>query len=453
MRHRRACAIAFFTLISIASPHALFAQNLSGDARAVGLAGIDHAARIFSEDAGTTSTPFVIPLGLLQMLRDRQTLRPKSGSFDPTLALEYAALPAHYVFGRKGSAARNRFIADIRDASLNADLNVYRGFKPVATLDGGGILSPTWGKAFRVSPEKQPFVHKIYVGGGPYLALQTVALFDERLVNLLGASSATYVTNSTLQVGNQSTGQAAMQITGGYRGELPLSASGRLALEANYNHLHGFRYEDVDLNLRLDTNGQGLLRFDSPLGAPLAIDRRSASSGRGLAVDIAAAAVFDHWRLGVRADGLGNRINWKDIHHREYEMARLGDGASRLLKTIDEGAPDVRVTLPVELRLQGAYRDAGWGAIAELERGFQGMTASAAIQRRFSSIELRGGARFADRIVLPAVGVSLRAGRAWFDIGAAVTTANIERERHVVLASSIRFVFGHASTMASSPSQ
>jgi hypothetical protein len=51
------------------------------------------------------------------MLGDRQELRPDSDLFDRALALEYTAIPTHYVIGRKSSTARTRFIADIRQAA------------------------------------------------------------------------------------------------------------------------------------------------------------------------------------------------------------------------------------------------------------------------------------------------------------------------------------------------
>jgi hypothetical protein len=83
-------------------------------------------------------------------------------------------------------------------------------------------MSHTWGRSFRVPSSTSRLINKAYVGGGPYLAIQTAALFDQRLVNLLGASSAEYVPNSSLEIGNQSRGQTAARITGGYRGDLRL---------------------------------------------------------------------------------------------------------------------------------------------------------------------------------------------------------------------------------------
>jgi hypothetical protein len=152
----------------------------------------------------------------------------------------------------------------------------------------------------------------------------------------------------------------------------------------------------------------------------------------------------------VRADGLGNRIDWTGVTHREYAMPKLTGGA-KLSTILSEPADDQRATLPVQLRLQGAYRDSAWGAIAELGRDFQGTTASAGLERRFSWLELRAGARLANRVVQPGAGFSLRAGHTWFDVGSMVTTANIERKRNVILATSLRIALGNPRAATTNP--
>src|SRR5207253_7420482 len=114
--------------------------------------------------------------------------------------------------------------------------------------------------------------------------------------------------------------------------------------------------------------------------------------------------------------------------------------STRLAVTRDAGLADLRVELPLELRVQGAYLDGAWGAIAELEEGAPGKSASAGLERRWSAIQLRGGARLVNRVILPSAGVSIRAGGMWVDIGAAMSIANIERNRNISLATSLRFV-------------
>ena len=45
-------------------------------------------------------------------------------------------------------------------------------------------------------------------------------------------------------------------------------------------------------------------------------------------------------------------------------------------------------------------------------------------------------------VVLPSAGVSVRAGRVWIDFGASVTMANIEQQRNIIAATSLRFGVG-----------
>lgn len=430
-------------VISVAAASATAtAQTVSGDAREIGLGSVDYAAEIFGDSAGAPSSMrFVLPFGLIQAASNWQKFKPSASAFDPSLALEYAAVPTHIVIGRNPSAPRSRFIADIRDANLNPDLNIYRGFQPAATLTGAGLIAPRFGRHFAIRPSSR-FRQEIYAGAGPYLTVRSDLQFDQRLVSLLGASATTYVIGSALEIGNDSVGQIAAQFTGGYRAQLPLRASaGQLRLEANYNHLQGFRYEDVDLNLRLDTNAGGLVALDARRGAPLAIGRQSSSGGWGRSIDIGASAIFTRWRVSLRADGLANEITWRNVTRRAYEKSRLTGGISSFSRTLQESAPDIRYSLPHQYRVQSAYLAARWGVIGEIEHGLQRTVVSAGIERRYGALQVRGGGRHLDRVVLPSAGVSVRAGRAWLDVGAALTTANIERQRNVIIASSLRFEF------------
>jgi len=430
------------------------AQSSTGDAREVALGGVDYAGRILADSAGPQSPSFVVPLGLLQLLNDREALRVGSGRFDPSLVFEYSAVPTHWVIGREPSVPRARFIDDIRGAHLSPDLTVYRGFKPAATLQGGGRLSPAFGKTFTVRRTER-ITHQAFAGAGPYLTIDTTGHFDDRLVSLLGGSSPS-LPDASLRIGNHSAGQAAAQFTGGYRAQVavgPASTGNHIELFADYNYLHGFRYEDADFDLRIATDDRGMAAFDSPGSSALAISRMTSTSGSGFSVDLAATAVFGRWRVAVRSDGVGNHIDWRQAWHRQYEMPNLGDGLDSLKQISWNPVGDIRVTVPVELRLQGAYRDASWGAVAELEDGFNGVTGSTGLERRFRSIELRGGMRLVHDKVLPSAGVSVRAGSAWIDFGTSVTTANIEQQRNIIAATSLRFGFGGSRTAAAETPQ
>jgi hypothetical protein len=123
-------------------------------------------------------------------------------------------------------------------------------------------------------------------------------------------------------------------------------------------------------------------------------------------------------------------------------MAQLG-GSSDSPDHRGGRAGDVRVTVPVELRLQGLSRPS-WGAVVELQDG------SRARQRRAERRAARRSPRRArvHERVLPSAGISLRAGPVWIDIGAAVTMANLEQQRNIIAATSLRFGFGGGKAVA-----
>lgn len=127
------------------------AQNFSGDARKIGMGGIGYSENIATKmvDDERPYSSIVLPLGLIQLLRDRHRFDPNDASFDPVLAMEYAANPLHYVFGRDPGGNRGKFVDDVRKGKLSRDLNTYRGFVPTNTLTAEGLASPNWGKTFK----------------------------------------------------------------------------------------------------------------------------------------------------------------------------------------------------------------------------------------------------------------------------------------------------------------
>ena len=99
----------------------------------------------------------------------------------------------------------------------------------------------------------------------------------------------------------------------------PASDSGTdregIYVAANYNHLHGLRYQDLDFRLRMDTDSVGLVTLNPnpALPPPLFISRTSADSGTGMAIDVGVGAVINNWELGFGANGIGNFIDWTDV--------------------------------------------------------------------------------------------------------------------------------------------
>src|SRR5262245_27051786 len=173
------------------------AQNWSFDARKVALgspgSGEILAMRMIQED--NEYLALVLPFGLFQVFRDFDRLDPTKDNFDVIRTVEYAASPLHYTFGRNavtvgqvsGSSALNNFVIDIRNAELSRDLNRYRGFAPANQPRAEGLASPNWGKTFKVKTGPGGAFQGIYVGAGPYLAMQTDVNFDQQLINVLGA--------------------------------------------------------------------------------------------------------------------------------------------------------------------------------------------------------------------------------------------------------------------------
>ena len=57
------------------------------------------------------------------------------------------------------------------------------------------------------------------------------------------------------------------------------------------------------------------------------VTRNTATSGTGRAVDVGAGLVIARWDFGFGVNGIGNRINWKDVEQTTYSMNNpfLGD--------------------------------------------------------------------------------------------------------------------------------
>ena len=422
------------------------AQNWSFDARKVALGspggGENLASTMIDEERQYRS--IVLPFGLIQVFRDFSKLNPSNDQFDLIRTMEYSASPLHYTLGRDTTNSGQDFVVDIRNAQLSRDLNTYRGFVPANQPRAEGLASPNWGGTFKVKRGPGGAFHGIYVGAGPYLSMQTDVNIDQQLINILGAPAPLYMPNAQMRLGNATRGQMAMAITGGYRGRfaLPAGTSDRdgIYVAANYNFLRGFRYEDVNLALRLDTDRTGLLTINPLLPSPLLVTRDNASSGIGRALDFGVGAVVSRWEVGFGVNGVANQINWTGVERSTHSLGNPFLGDATFVESVAVPVGDVVVELPVNYRSNVGYNADAWSAVAEVGKGFGGNSFHGGYERRVGSVELRGGASYSRQLWNPAGGVGFNLGaRTALDVAVYGNAANVERKRHPAVAVSLRF--------------
>lgn len=425
------------------------AQNWSFDARKVGMGsptgGENLGSKMIEEERQYRS--IVLPFGLIQVFRDMDRLKPSNDDFDLVRTIEYAASPLHYTIGRDSSDSKaDDFITDIGNGELSRDLNDYKGFIPVNQPIAEGLAAPTWGKTIKLTEGAGGSFQGFYLGAGPYISMRTAPVIDERLINILGSDAPVYVPNAQLTAQDATQGQIAMAIAGGYRGRFALAGIGGgsdregLYLAANYNYLHGFRYEDFDFRLRMDTDRVGLLTVNPVLPPPLVVSRTRAESGSGMAIDLGVGMVVNNWELGLGANGIGNRIEWTDVEQTAYFHTDLIGGSGDLTEGATVPVGDVRVELPVDYKANIGYDVDRWAAMAEFGHGFQGNSFRGGGELRMGMFELRAGASFSRELWNPAggIGVNLTEGLG-LDVAVYSNTANVERVRRPALAFSLRF--------------
>jgi hypothetical protein len=429
------------------------AQNWSFDARKVGMGstgGGENLAQRMIEDADDYRS-IVIPFGLFQVFGDFDRLDPSKDDFDIIRTMEYAAAPLHYTFGRRSARpgevdphrGLNNFVTDIRSGELSRDLNRYRGAAPSNQPRAEGLASPSWGKTFRVKSGPGGAYQGVFVGAGPYLAMQTDVSFDQQLIDILGSETDVYVPNAQMRMGSTTRGQMALAIVGGYRGRFAL-ASGTserdgVYVAANYNFLHGFLYEDVNLALRLDTDRTGLLTINPLLPSPVVATRDKADSGTGHAIDVGLGVVMNGWEAGFGINGIANRIKWTDVERTTYSLDNLFLGGEFV-----ESPPTLlgerEVELPVDYRGNVGYRADRWSAMADVGNGYGGKSFHGGYEYRFTSFAVRGGGLYSRGMWNPAGGVGVNLGsRISLDAALYSNAANIERERRPAVAVSLRF--------------
>jgi hypothetical protein len=439
---RLSSAVAICLLVVIPG----FAQNFNFDARRIAMGGVgdqDNAALRLAGDARSyRSIP--VPLGLFQVLRKPKVFDPGDDEFNPVRALEYLSNPLHVTFDREESETGEKLIQDLVNGGISRDLNTYRGFVPDSPLVARGLVSPNWGKTFRVYNSGSMY-HGVYAGAGPYLTIGTDLRFDQNLVNILSSSSNVYLPNSSFTIDDTTNGQVAMAITGGYRLRLPVpggaSTSDRdgIYVAANYNHLRGLHYENDDLRVRFDTDSAGLMTL-APTTTPLVIRRESSSTGRGFGIDLATALVFNGFDLSFAANGIANRIDWEDFTAEQHVLNNLLLQGSFTETPLPAPTGQRRIELPIRYSGRGAYNAERWTVDAEAGRNLQGKEFRGGAEYRLGVIELRGGGRYSRRIWNPSggIGFNLLPGFG-IDVAAFGTATNIERQRKASLAVSLRF--------------
>ena len=435
----------------------VFAQNWSADARRIALGGVATSDNPGTEmiDSERPYRSIVIPFGLFQIVTDSSVFDPTSNKFNPIRAVEYVASPVHYVIGRAEDDAEFRFVTDIRNATLNRDLNAYRGFTPPNTILAEGLAAPNWGGTIKLHRGAGGAFQGLYIGAGPYLSMHTTAVFPKALTDIWASPTAVQVPRlvSFPQITDDTLGQAALAVTGGYRGRYAVGGLGGserdgVYVAVNYNYLRGFRYENEHMGVRFDTDPFGQLWVNPLLPSPVVVTRQYATSGNGFAVDAGVGVVVDHWEVGAGAKGIANRMNWTGVQQTTYA---LGDPTKPLLLNLlfngnanwagvgPVPIADARVELPVDYSGNVAYHTSMWTALADVGHGFQGTTFHAGFEERLRLIELRGGMRYSSEIWNPSGGIGINFWpRVGLDLAAFGTSANLERTRHVALAASIR---------------
>ena len=295
----------------------------------------------------------VIPFGLIQVLRNTEVFDPNHVDFDLVRAIDYASNPLHLAVNRNQGDGQFDFLGDIRNAQLDRDLNSYRGFTPPEKLVAEGLIAPNWGHTFKFLDLGNESSHGIYLGVGPYLSVGTDLRVDPRLVDILGSDVDVPIPTTTFLITNRSSEQLAMAITGGYRAKF--GSLGRAVGEsnpngiyfaANYHYLKGFPYDNLDINLNIETDSAGLLTL-LPTSTPLLIDQLTSTSGSGFALDFEVGAIRDNWEFGFGANGVANRINWKELKLTQSDLTNLLTGQPFADRSLPAPVTTIEVNLPV----------------------------------------------------------------------------------------------------------
>ncbi len=422
------------------------AQEYSSDARLIALGGVGGDLENAALEMAASPRPYrtiVVPLGLVQLVRDLERLDPRDERFDPLALLAYATAPMHYVVGRTQDPARDVFLPALVRGRLSPDLGVYSGSSLPDDLSMQGLAAPRWGGTIPLVRHAHTR-HGIYVGAGPYLGVRTSFAADNRLRALL-AGGASRVPDAPLFIESGSDLQIAFALTAGYRARFPLVARTRssrdgLYVGVDYRWLHGLLYRASATSATVTTNALRLIATPAPGDALafIADDTRS-TVGAGRAVDVGVAVVAGPWEISGAVSGMGNGIEWRNLSRRRQGRTSLVNG-STLVELAPLGMADrVSVSFPVSHSASIAYHADAWSAMGDVTRGLNGTSLHAGYERRLGHVALRAGMRYALAKWLPAAGLGLDVStHTALDVAAFTTTAVFDRDRRAGIAVSFR---------------
>jgi hypothetical protein len=421
-----------------------FSQSYHGDARKIAMGGSGYAENVSTSmiEEERSYRSIVIPLGLIQMARDIDRFDPNDkAKFDPVLVLEYAANPLHLTFGRDQEGPRGQFIQDMINGDLSRNLNDYHGINFTNHLKSEGLASPSWGKTIKFRKRSDGSFQGVYAGAGPYFSAGSDLTIDKGLTDVLASKTDIAIPNRNFLITDESTGQLAMAVTGGYRAKFSLgkdtSTRDGVYVGINYNYLRGFQYLGADTVIRMNTDSAGLITL-LPTTEPINIDYLRATSGNGFSLDFGTSLVIKNWEFGFGAKGVANRIDWHDFTRESHKLASLLNGGDFQKQTI--AAPsEARVELPIQYTGNIGYDKGKYAFIAEVAGGFQGTSFHGGGEFRLKWIEFRGGARYGLDRWHPSGGIGFNlCKKLSVDVAAFGSTTNIERRLLAALAVSLR---------------
>lgn len=389
----------------------------------------------------------LIPVGLVKVLSDIHVFYPNREDFDLSRAIEFGTAPLHFVIGRSEDITAASFFRDLIQAQLQSDLNAYRegGFDTPLKTSEEGLTAITWGHTFMLRESDRSF-QGIYVGAGPYLAAQAYGDFDAEFEKLLNSTTDRYVRSASMNLGGGEIDQLALDITGSYRARFPVFAQdlpgasrNGLYVVANYHHLQGFRFDEFNAQVRLDTDPGGLL-VPNPPETPFTLDWETSSTGIGLALDFGVAFALNRWDFGAGVSGVANRIKWRDITQHELALVSLFNGTEFVHVKLPRINRTIQIELPVTYTGDISYHRDAWSAYTEYSNGLGGTNFRAGLEYRLGAIEVRGAGRYSEGSWYPSAGAGFNLTRNFgVDTAFYGTKTFLEPHPHVGLAISLRF--------------